>query len=483
MPGCAADTLALAFSHRSHRPIVRPLRAGIDGRYVRYTGGPGGGPEAYAVDPSVGIPQTARDLIRRLCELGWLFRKVQAYVSRGLTAAEGDVSGKTDGAPEGSVQHALCSALQQELSDYYRLVALLEQQALQPIPTPSQMTGGATKPYLTLRRLATWLSEPLQRMRVLAVVVDAASGRKGGALLQELHLQSQHGDPAVESLVTRILGQAFEPILGMIRDWLLRGELQDPHGEFFVQHKELRKGPEGASDLWRHGYALDLSQLPPFVSERLATEILRCGRTINLLRRTCGDTEWSKEGNAANEEAALDRISYPLGQALEAVVEAMASRLDRRLREILANQFLLMDHLNGLKRYLLLCQGDFVRSLIEAAKQDLSAPARELTEFRLAGALAAAVRYSNAQFDLSEVLSSLRVRMLPGTGTETGWDVFQLRYEPSFRPHTLGQYDMTHPCFFFHVIFAATISRRLSRQFLLAMPYFNTASYSTCFGA
>ncbi len=56
-----------------------------------------------------------------------------------------------------------------------------------------RMTGegesGGT--YLTLRRLSVWLSEPLRRMRVLALVADATAGKEGGELAGAVHTLAQ----------------------------------------------------------------------------------------------------------------------------------------------------------------------------------------------------------------------------------------------------------------------------------------------------
>jgi hypothetical protein len=49
----------------------------------------------------------SQNFVRKLCELGWLF----------------------------------CSALQEELSDYYKLLAALESYSLNPIATPGSDSG------------------------------------------------------------------------------------------------------------------------------------------------------------------------------------------------------------------------------------------------------------------------------------------------------------------------------------------------------
>ena len=55
---------------------------------------------------------------------------------------------------------SFCSALSQELTEYYRLIAVLE----------AQQSQGESS--LTLRRLAVWTHDPLERMKMLGILVD-----------------------------------------------------------------------------------------------------------------------------------------------------------------------------------------------------------------------------------------------------------------------------------------------------------------------
>lgn len=102
--------------------------------------------EAYVLDPSLALPPSTRDLVCQLCEMGWLFGRVAGYVNRGAASAGASVTvgrgagvgmagGRAKGGRErarGLLGQAFCSALQEELSDYYRLIAVLEAQLHAP---------------------------------------------------------------------------------------------------------------------------------------------------------------------------------------------------------------------------------------------------------------------------------------------------------------------------------------------------------------
>lgn len=133
---------------------------------------------------------TVRDITLSICELGWLFQRVTAYLKQIF-------AGVTDA--HGLLVQAFGFALQEELQDYYRLLAVLEQEVHRDssgtgtssvsaqflVPAPSQdsqdarftakqprnangssvaaSTSATGNTNLTLLRLKAWMQEPLER--------------------------------------------------------------------------------------------------------------------------------------------------------------------------------------------------------------------------------------------------------------------------------------------------------------------------------
>ena len=422
---------------------------GIDGQYIAYEATA----DAYIINPRVGVSRAARDLLRRLCELGWLYGKVKHFVDAQSSEQENG----------GAVMQALCSALASELREYYRLIAVLEAQSNE-MPVTSFDEAATQRPYLTLRRLSVWLSEPTRRMRVMANLAAACSGKKGGKLLAALHKHAQHGDPFVHSFTSSLLAKASLPLYEMLAKWLYRGELFDPHGEFFVTAKEGVKEHE----LWASGYSVNASMLPPFIPSSVAHLALRTGKGINFLQKCCGSSGgWSadeasqlqRELEAAGPKGGLallgsqdfdlatrsddgglsvegvvedDPVSVlGLGRgtgALERVVSGAARKVDAKLIEVLGRTFQFNEHVLAIKRYLLLGQGDFISALMDAARADLDEPASAVSSYALASTVDSAIRASCARYDDPDILGRLRVRMMPHASDEVGWDVFCLEY-------------------------------------------------------
>jgi gamma-tubulin complex component 3 len=83
---------------------------------------------------------------------------------------------------------AVVLPLQDELTEYYRLIALLESQLTRQGLTPD--ASG-----LTLRRLSLMVEDPLSRLRLLATLCDSLQSVRGGALASVLYGHTRHGDP------------------------------------------------------------------------------------------------------------------------------------------------------------------------------------------------------------------------------------------------------------------------------------------------
>lgn len=162
------------------------------------------------------------------------------------------------------------------MTEYYRLLAVLE----------SQRTGfyqDDPANYLNLKKLYLWVQEPLERMKWLAVICDSVRSLKGGAVCSAINTFVLNGNPATKTFVARILREVSSPILTMVKQWMLEGEINDPHQEFFVETDPLVSDER----LWTDKYRLNHIMIPAFITNALATKILQTGKAVNFIRRCC----------------------------------------------------------------------------------------------------------------------------------------------------------------------------------------------------
>ncbi|KAF0685915.1 Aste57867_22232 [Aphanomyces stellatus] len=391
---------------------------GIDSKYVFYNPAI----ERFEVARHVGVslrtfpspsifilsPRAAvRDLIRKLTEVGWLYARVQHYLGRAMS----------DG---GVVSQSFCHALKSELSDFYRLIAILSAQVDMDADKYPLPDADATAPELTLKRLVVWTQDPLDRLRVMAALVDSVDGLQGGALASGIHKYMEHGDPFVRQFIETLLNQVATPILKMIQQWTLEGSLEDLHEEFFVACDQS----VGDDQLWRHKYSLRWSMLPQFISREVANTIFVMGKSINFIRTCCGDSEWVMDA-----QLRTDNLTFDHWMEFQQWITAAAKETNGYVTKLLLGKYQLLEHCRALKQYLLLGQGDFIQYLMDLLQPELSKRATQVYRHNLMNVLETALNASNAKYETNDILARLDVKLHQASAGEEGWDVFALHYK------------------------------------------------------
>lgn len=402
---------------------------GIDGKSTRFDSKV----DAYRIGIDINVPIPIRDMVGKLAELGWLFRRVCKY----LDARSGDKA-------LGLVGQSFCAAIQNELTQYYRLVAVLEAQANHLDATDKKNDIG-----LTFHRLKVWTFDPLLRMKALATLVDICKGKKGGSLLSSIHSHTQTGDPFTSKLVKHILHIVSRPIRSILEQWIFDGELQDTYNEYFIAADPAVRNER----LWHEKYTLRKQMLPSFITSDLATKILNIGKSINFIRVVCQDRSpimghsTIKKVKSDDSEYADELMVEELNSsALVDFIDVVYTNTSKHLLNVLFKQYKFLDHLKAMRRYLLLGQGDFIRHLMDLLEPDLVRPANSLYMHNLTGLVETAIRATNAQFDDPDILKRLDCRLLEISPGDSGWDVFSLDYKVNgpistvFTPDVILQY-------------------------------------------
>lgn len=244
---------------------------------------------------------------------------------------------------------------------------------------------------------------------------------------------TSNGDPFVGAFAERMLAHLTRPFYDMLRQWIYDGELSDPFHEFFIiervtdENEKIDIDPRRvpATSVWEDKYSLDDSLVPSIITEDFAKKVFLIGKSLNFIRYGCGDSAWVE---AYSKEASRE-LRYGDTATLESSIVKAYKTTMARLIYLMDDKFKLFDHLNALKKYLLLGQGDFIALLMESLASNLDRPAGSQYRHTLTGQLDHAIRGSNAQFDSPDVLRRLDARLLELSHGEIGWDVFTLEYK------------------------------------------------------
>ncbi|KAF9534282.1 gamma-tubulin complex, DGRIP91/SPC98 component [Crepidotus variabilis] len=429
------------------------LMQGISGKYVRLEGSKEGDRKTveFPNDNNV-IPLPTQALIRSLAELGHLYSRVESYVRERESASR-----------VGMIEQSLCHYLQAQLTEYYRLIAILETQ-MSANDKDETLSGdeplGGRETGLSLRRLDVWVNEWRLRMRMMSICVEGARDTHGGALVNLIHSYTDNGDPFVRGFTDELLEEVSRPFFTTLHKWLFSGELYDPFKEFFVSadsslghvnyvhpsslpggigsipndavfgsfnDAEERLGLRNGQKLWEAKYQFRREMLPAFVGESFGKKIFSTGKSLNFIRYSCLDSEWVVTREKMSNTGGT--LQYNDIGGLERSIDSAYQVASSRLFEVFIDKFKLLDHLSALKNFLLLGHGDFADQLMETLGPSLSKAANSLFRHNLTASLETAIRSSNIQQDPTEILRRLDARMLEYSHGEIGWDVFTLEYK------------------------------------------------------
>lgn len=222
---------------------------GIEGKYLKKDIIGGG----LKLDPKVRLSNVKHTaMLLRLAEIAYYHDQVDSFTDSS--------SGKS---PLGLLGQGLVTALKDELTLYYGMVAMLQEQFNRQRLPENDAAGDGVREKLTLRKIEIWIREPCIRFQWLANIADACQEKKGGALASEIHRFKHNGNTVISNMVHDLLVAVCQPLQYMLSKWLLEGEINDPHSEFFIEVL-----PEVGTDrLWNDKYRVRESMLPSFISK------------------------------------------------------------------------------------------------------------------------------------------------------------------------------------------------------------------------
>ncbi|KAG9251997.1 Spc98 family-domain-containing protein [Emericellopsis atlantica] len=361
------------------------------------------------------LPLPIVSLLHTLAEPSLLYRRLDSFCKSPA---------------KGLLGQSLRAAVGGELRAYLTLIATLEGQIRRALAVidDSAPRGGIGKAGVTLKRCVVWTREATMGLRLLCLIAEESEKKKGGQLISLIHgFSSSHGDPLVAAFAERLLGSFTRPFYDFLRHWIYDGELSDPYLEFFVREQAPNADPKGKGNgnVWEDRFEIDKEMIPSIITQDFAQKVFLIGKSLNFVRHSCNDSLWVENYS----KDASKELRYGDTTTLEAWIDEAHKTTMKRLIHLMADKFHLFEHLQALKNYILLGQGDFIALLMESLAPNLDRPAGAQYRHTLTAQLEHAIRGSNAQHDSPEVLRRLDARMLQLSHGDIGWDCFTLEYK------------------------------------------------------
>eukprot|EP00118_Oscarella_pearsei_P007621 m.37909 g.37909 ORF g.37909 m.37909 type:complete len:927 (+) comp32477_c0_seq6:89-2869(+) len=278
----------------------------------------------------------------------------------------------------GVVAHALCSAMQSVLKEYYILVAQLEHQ--------NRLEE------LSLQKMWFHLQPTIKIFDILHnISLRVVKGEcRGGHLLSLLHTLTTGyvGDPSAQEFCLFLTQKACVPYFELLEQWIYQGVIRDPYAEFLVsEHRDVRKDrlKNRYNDAyWDRRYTICRDRIPIFL-QKVTDMVLRTGKYLNVTRECGRDVHCP----GAKEIVYTLKERIYVDQIEEAYGFASAQLLDLLLREKD-----LLGRLRSVKHYFLLDQGDFFVQFLDLAEVELRKEIPEISCSKLEALLELALRTS-----------------------------------------------------------------------------------------
>jgi gamma-tubulin complex component 3 len=354
----------------------------------------------------------------RTAEIGNLYSRISKYCQR----LSRDKS-------LGYISQSFEGALSEELVSYSRLITMIEQKN-----RLENEYGGGHFAY----KIHVQLLDSTKILRSLDTLIDQCSRERTGSLINVVYRNLQHGDPLIRALMNRIMTYIVLPLRKMLSAWIFYGELNDTYREFFIcssKSNSLALTPMATDSVWHEKYTINESKLPTFISKEQAKQILTTGKAVNLLKHLgTSDTEITsfEQLKQSFERVSVEKLFNTFGSVQDSefvkLLNLTYKETSSKALQILNDNFHFTHHLKGMRQFLLLSQGDFIQHLMDKLAPVLNKPANQLRTHNLNSMFVNAIRSTNAEYMIPDVIERLDVVFIDSE-SGTGWDAFTLTYQ------------------------------------------------------
>ena len=285
---------------------------------------------------------TGMRLITRLNEIGWLFLRIEQLKSN----LKRKISGLT-------IQSFL-SAVERELTEYYDFLVRMNNLG-------RTLKKGSVN-FLTT--VLVFVDEQFNKLRTLGILLENAYNLTSSELLSMLYIVGQSRFMAKDVYLARLFESACRILMEFINNWVLRGEIVDPMGEFFVK---INVGVLDSDRYWSEGLLFIEHKIPTFMDNQTARLVFTGGKIIRLLKKlSLGNSQTAMRSIELKEIINGDNDT-----GIKSRLNDIYENHNRELMGYIKHQQQLKTVLVFLKDVYLTNRGDFCMQFIEELEKTI----------------------------------------------------------------------------------------------------------------
>ncbi|TPX47461.1 hypothetical protein SeMB42_g02440 [Synchytrium endobioticum] len=348
-----------------------------------------------------------------------------AVKSRYIASGSGSASTSTDHVHQNDLRHAargvyhqaLYMALNEYLNGYRKQILLVERKVLDYLDPDTN--GGRTPLTFVNVTFAQFHLVFVHLSDLVHQVESNLAEYHGAKILSLLHHKCNTGLPAVRQAMLQLQHACLGVMYRQITTWMIYGELNDPYAEFFIRKNAEENSIEAGADLtptvidlhesrtrWHSEYMIHHHSTPPFMSTRVAENVLFVGKAISTIREspTINNQQVIRTISTTflTDFVALSRQQVYKDAELEVLVEKVKTHVSRTLWKAVVVDGHVSRHFKAFKDFYLLGKGEFYVSFLDGCdvvRQQAAARLSLVTEYDMDNLWKKTARDTTAEHD------------------------------------------------------------------------------------
>lgn len=270
------------------------------------------------------------------------------------------------------------------------------------------------------------LDDQMHSLRFLAHLKTRIIELNGFDFLLEVFKFSQFGDPRVSELSSKLFNDVSVPYYQYLENWVIKGELIDEHGEFFVS---FDKSENHINDIIKY----NPKKTPTFLNldGEIFTKIFQVGKTLVFLDKYCKELDWVNDFALRYFQfmfTSHNGLQSMSANTIQVMVNNQYEEVIQYFMLVSQSRYLLFSHFLSMKRVMLMESSDFIDTINAKGSEMFAEPALSLTSARLSGLLVDSISLSSLKFMPLNYQGRIDARILDLSHGTIGWDVFTLAY-------------------------------------------------------